>query len=166
LTFLTNVHTRKKQCCEYRSLGAEHDGDGNSCKAEDHFVMREDESDITIIRSSRNPWLFSNCSVKAFKDILKRKNCVSRPGGFYDLGEYMNYVKKEPGQRYSLDDQCRLLYGQNSTCCQIHLQIICHSMMCTDPTTGVCMPEHHGAAMGTECGPGKWCIGANCVSRP
>ncbi|KAK3579626.1 hypothetical protein CHS0354_008267 [Potamilus streckersoni] len=137
-------------------LGAEHDGYLNSCKAKDHFVMSEDQPEMHIMRSSRNPWLFSSCSVNAFKNTLKKRKCVTKPGSFYDIEEYMTYVQTYTGQRYSPDDQCRLHNGLNSKLCETDPPHICHSMRCTNPTTGECLPEYNGAARGTLCGHAKY----------
>ncbi|KAK3591033.1 hypothetical protein CHS0354_026047 [Potamilus streckersoni] len=64
-----------------RSLGASHDGEGDAkdCKAEDHFIMSSalpvfDPKDTY----SRNPWMFSNCSVESFKKTLKTKYATMR----------------------------------------------------------------------------------------
>ncbi|KAL3875191.1 hypothetical protein ACJMK2_038118 [Sinanodonta woodiana] len=58
------------------NLGADHDGEGNSiaCRAEDQFIMTPKNPVFTkSTRHSRNPWIFSNCSVDVFKYSLKNK---------------------------------------------------------------------------------------------
>ena len=47
-------------------ISARHDGDGNSCRAEDQYIMRDiggRPTQDTIL----NPWLFSACSVDYFR---------------------------------------------------------------------------------------------------
>ncbi|KAK3600922.1 hypothetical protein CHS0354_013303, partial [Potamilus streckersoni] len=54
---------------------------------------------------SRNPWIFSNCSVKAFKDTLKDKMCLTNKAVIYNNEEWNRIIEKMPGQIYSLDRQ-------------------------------------------------------------
>ncbi|KAK3583763.1 hypothetical protein CHS0354_022799 [Potamilus streckersoni] len=81
-----------KQIDEKHSLGADHDGENSAtaCKAEDFFIMGPKVKQIDPSETyTKNPWLFSNCSVESFKKTLAKKyvqteetnrmiNCISR----------------------------------------------------------------------------------------
>ncbi|KAK3587255.1 hypothetical protein CHS0354_034399, partial [Potamilus streckersoni] len=55
------------------SLGAVHDGEGaaKDCPSEDYFIMTSYERTFQPEEPyTRNPWLFSNCSVQSFMALL------------------------------------------------------------------------------------------------
>ena len=54
----------------YRSLGAKHDGNENSCRAYDHYIM-EATSSAQSGGKARNPWRFSSCSMNEMSNLLK-----------------------------------------------------------------------------------------------
>ncbi|KAK3575896.1 hypothetical protein CHS0354_034472 [Potamilus streckersoni] len=57
-------------------LGADHDGEDSAiaCDPNDLFIMTPKETVFSRGQPySRNPWMFSNCSVDAFKKTLKYK---------------------------------------------------------------------------------------------
>ncbi|XP_045176007.2 A disintegrin and metalloproteinase with thrombospondin motifs 6-like isoform X2 [Mercenaria mercenaria] len=71
-----------------------------------------------------------------------------------------------PGQHYSPDEQCRLIWGQTSYLCRGpefgNASTICTAMYCRDPSTeSDCVL--HTAARGTTCGNKQWCMGGHCV---
>ncbi|KAL3836830.1 hypothetical protein ACJMK2_022243, partial [Sinanodonta woodiana] len=56
------------------SLGASHDGerDAIDCRAEDQYIMSAEHDPPDPKKPySRNPWLFSMCSVRSMKQTLK-----------------------------------------------------------------------------------------------
>ncbi|KAK3598198.1 hypothetical protein CHS0354_031934 [Potamilus streckersoni] len=60
-------------------IGAAHDGeeDAVDCKAEDEFIMNPYVPTFDPNKMySRNPWQFSNCTVRNFKTSLKAKRRV------------------------------------------------------------------------------------------
>ncbi|KAK3576696.1 hypothetical protein CHS0354_024305 [Potamilus streckersoni] len=72
------------------SLGADHDGEGRAtaCRAEDLFIMTtKDLLFDKCVPYSRNPWIFSNCSVDAFKDVPKNKT-TQPPGESKDAAHH------------------------------------------------------------------------------
>ncbi|KAK3582136.1 hypothetical protein CHS0354_017247 [Potamilus streckersoni] len=148
-----------------RNLGADYDGQGSAvdCKAEDSYIMTPI---IPEVRSdSRNSYIFSNCSVQAFKETLEDKECVSNKGRPYHVADYIQFVKKQPGEAYTLDEQCELILGAGSVNCEFVAADVCRSMRCTDPETNICVDKTFSAASGTLCGQNKWCIEENCVSQ-
>ncbi|KAK3598248.1 hypothetical protein CHS0354_001069, partial [Potamilus streckersoni] len=148
------------------NLGSWHDGEEDSaaCMAEDYFVMTPQAPKVDPTKPyTRNPYIFSKCSVESFKKTLKEKQCVTQPCKLYKEEEYKEFVKVQPGEVYTPDDQCFLIMGAKSNLCQPDPANICQLMRCTDPKTGICMEEHFDAASGTSCGPDKWCFEGRCV---
>ncbi|KAK3579985.1 hypothetical protein CHS0354_025306 [Potamilus streckersoni] len=98
-------------------LGAVHDGEGvaSACKPSDLFLMAP-EMYLPNRRSryTRNPWLFSYCSLASFKTILIAKDCVKVKGIVYNEQEWMNYTMNQPGEVYSLNEQCSIINGPKS----------------------------------------------------
>ncbi|KAK3588398.1 hypothetical protein CHS0354_013724, partial [Potamilus streckersoni] len=101
---------------------------------------------------SRNPWIFSNCSVDAFKKTLKDRHCLYNEGSFFDIKEWNHFMMKSPGEEYPADKQCELIYGPDYSHCGPTSAAICLYLQCKDPETKACLPKHHIAARGTECG--------------
>ncbi|KAK3593454.1 hypothetical protein CHS0354_020219, partial [Potamilus streckersoni] len=102
------------------NLGADHDGEDNAtaCRADDQFIMAPKAPTFNLFEPySRHPYIFSNCSVKAFKDTLKDKMCLRNVGVPYDNEEWNGIIKTMPGQVYSLDQQCELIKGPGSRFC-------------------------------------------------
>ncbi|KAL3861675.1 hypothetical protein ACJMK2_007699, partial [Sinanodonta woodiana] len=105
------------------NLGAVHDGEGDAtdCKAEDQFIMSPAlPVSIEGKAYSRNPWLFSNCSVNAFKSTLRDKDCVTKTPNFapHELDEFNKFVSRLPGEKYSASVQCHLINGPGSRYCE------------------------------------------------
>ncbi|KAK3604347.1 hypothetical protein CHS0354_013858 [Potamilus streckersoni] len=102
----------------FTTLGAEHDGEGDAaaCKSEDFFIMANQTININKQRLHiKNMWLFSNCSVESFKKTLKHKQCVHNIGTVYDLNEWTTFMKNQPGDVFTPQEQCFLLFGPGST---------------------------------------------------
>ncbi|KAK3600131.1 hypothetical protein CHS0354_009267 [Potamilus streckersoni] len=100
------------------SLGAFHDGekDAIACKPEDSFIMTNHtpllNKDTPYIR---NMWFFSNCSVESFRKTLRNKQCVQTAGAVYCVDEWNAFMKKQPGDVFTPQEQCILSYGIGST---------------------------------------------------
>ncbi|KAL3875194.1 hypothetical protein ACJMK2_038121, partial [Sinanodonta woodiana] len=140
------------------NLGSDHDGEGKAvaCRADDYFIMTPYDPKMNKTNSySRNPWIFSTCSVDVFKDTLKDKSCVTNVGQKYDEMEWNEFTKTQPGQVYSLNHQCELYNGHGSSFCGNQTSEICHFMQCTDPFTKDCLPNYFSAYRGTKCGNNK-----------
>ncbi|KAK3592757.1 hypothetical protein CHS0354_016513 [Potamilus streckersoni] len=147
------------------NLGADHDGEGNAvdCNSEDNFIMSSICARPSTIISSKNPWIFSDCSVESIKKSLKKKKCMLVPGSYYDTNEYHQHLEIEAGVAYNASEQCRLLIGRYSEMCETVPADVCHAMRCTIPATGECDTAHNGAADGTVCGDRRKCVQARCV---
>ncbi|KAL3861408.1 hypothetical protein ACJMK2_007443, partial [Sinanodonta woodiana] len=114
------------------SLGAVHDGDDTArgCKAEDGFIMAPVlEAFVPYKLHSRNPWIFSSCSVAAFKRTVVRKPNLTRKPVYTqpELDEWNKFMSKLPGQKYSPSMQCQFIMGLGSYHCGVCVSV---QMMC------------------------------------
>ncbi|XP_053383936.1 A disintegrin and metalloproteinase with thrombospondin motifs 18-like [Mercenaria mercenaria] len=151
------------------NLGADHDGDESSsaCKPDDKNIMAPYITSFSSGETySVNPWRFSTCSVKAFKDFFGRGRCFKDHGNYYDKDEWNKHNEKLPGERFTPEQQCKLISGDNSyVCSNANNEEICRVMGCFDSRRG-CL--EYAAARGTPCGRSgrnKWCIDGKCVQR-
>jgi len=55
------------------SVGAFHDGDSNECSSDDQFVMANISQPLTE-SNFNNPFRFSHCSVRYFKQYISTIN--------------------------------------------------------------------------------------------
>lgn len=61
--------------CLSTSLGADHDGEGTSeaCDAGDEYIMAPTFADLHPDQEyNPNPWMFSKCSIDAFKTYIQQ----------------------------------------------------------------------------------------------
>ena len=59
----------------YCSLGAEHDGQGNTCSANDGFIMAPSVGlSYSDFDFNRNTYIFSSCSQDYFEDYIDELN--------------------------------------------------------------------------------------------
>jgi hypothetical protein len=98
----------------------------DECPSTENFLMTTEP-----IRdaNNRNLLRFSSCSIKKFKTTLLTddKSSVSFKGSC--LQNSPEQVPSEvsqtdyhyPGQIWTADDQCKLVYGQNSTFCRVSI---------------------------------------------
>ncbi|KAL3875287.1 hypothetical protein ACJMK2_038209 [Sinanodonta woodiana] len=116
LTVLTAAHELG------HNLGADHDGEGEglACRANDYFLMSPKEHFFQESKPySRNPWIFSNCSVESFKRALPGKTCLTNVGKFYDGDELWTFMKALPGEVFSYNEQCEFAFGHGSKLCGV-----------------------------------------------
>ncbi|KAH9488704.1 hypothetical protein Btru_059737 [Bulinus truncatus] len=154
------------------SLNARHDGDKNNCSSTDRYIMAGGSSRETT--SNRlNPWLFSPCSISAFTTFIQ--TTLQSSHGVQCLMDSLittssvpDVSARNPGEEYTPDQQCRMIYGNTSRMCRGiefgNASSICTSMFCFDPNTDLTCFEHT-AARGTSCGNEKECIDGDCRYR-
>ncbi|XP_052249846.1 A disintegrin and metalloproteinase with thrombospondin motifs 7-like [Dreissena polymorpha] len=93
------------------NLGAHHDGEkddatASACPPADKFIMVPAVSSFSPgVAYTVNPWRFSTCSVKQFKNYIQSLAATD---------EYKLHSSKLPGELYSPTQQCQLEYGQES----------------------------------------------------
>ncbi|XP_041367237.1 zinc metalloproteinase-disintegrin-like MTP4 [Gigantopelta aegis] len=151
------------------SLGAEHDGDNNTCTPRDRYIMAG-ASFSANVANRYNPWHFSPCSVRYFTKyihtMLNRTAEAACLKNKIDPVEVPDVSNQMPGQLLKPDDQCRQMYGNQSYMCRGKSfggqTDICRAMFCRNPaTSNKCIL--HTAARGTTCADKKWCIDGMCV---
>ncbi|XP_016299075.1 A disintegrin and metalloproteinase with thrombospondin motifs 9-like [Sinocyclocheilus anshuiensis] len=125
--------------------------DSNKCKEDG--VKNQQHVMAPTLNYYTNPWMWSKCSRKYITEFLDTgygecllNEPVSRP---YSLSQQL------PGQIYSVNKQCELIFGPGTQVCPYMTQ--CRRLWCTSPE-GVqrgCRTQHMPWADGTECSPGK-----------
>ena len=109
------------------SLGAPNDGLENisdECPSSENYLMT---SEPIRDANNRNLLRFSSCSIKKLKTTLLSddKSSISFKGScLQNLPEQVPPEVTQtdyhyPGQIWTADDQCKLVYGQNSTFCRV-----------------------------------------------
>ncbi|XP_046366277.2 A disintegrin and metalloproteinase with thrombospondin motifs 18-like [Haliotis rufescens] len=141
-------------------LGSDHDGAyrGKSCSAADGYIMSPLSPLVT------NGFYFSQCSIDSMKkNLLKQSSyCIYNKAPVNHLYESVSTTM--PGQVYNASQQCGAIYGTDFCLSTgTTLADICHKMWCWDPQlTNVCSTKS-AAALGTSCGPNKWCVEGACL---
>ncbi|XP_055999244.1 A disintegrin and metalloproteinase with thrombospondin motifs 9-like [Ostrea edulis] len=110
-----------------------------------------------------SPWTWSYCSselITRFIDAGSAECLLDRPGRRRERSE-----KGEPGELYSIDKQCELMFGPDFKICPYMLD--CKRLWCTDSKSKSkgCKTLHMPWADGTKCGAGKWCQRGTCVTK-
>ncbi|KAK3586284.1 hypothetical protein CHS0354_000169 [Potamilus streckersoni] len=97
---------------------------------------------------NENHWSFSRCSVASFQKTLRNKQCAYtkyvHPFEIYD--EFRKILIKQPGERYTLNEQCHIIKGPGSVYCgkvinKLNSEVYCvidyplssPFKLCTDP---------------------------------
>ncbi|KAK0098756.1 hypothetical protein PV326_004035 [Microctonus aethiopoides] len=141
-----------------------HDDDTKCAKFRDrsrvHNVMCRMLGDNTF------PWEWSKCSRHYVTEFLEAgyANCL--------LDEPRDMIRSDvgrlPGQDYSQDKQCELVFGPGSKICPQMEIDVCKRLWCTAPSWNhypECHTQHTPWADGTPCSHGKWCHRGECVSK-
>lgn len=109
----------------------------------------------------RTPRSWSNCSRTSITEFLDRNwgFCLDDTPGQHDF----KYPTLPAGTMYDADHQCRLLYGEGAESCKgiEVLENICVTLWCR--VNNKCSTKLQAAAVGTLCGPNKWCFNGQCV---
>ncbi|XP_057333026.1 A disintegrin and metalloproteinase with thrombospondin motifs 9-like isoform X2 [Microplitis mediator] len=125
-----------------------------------HKVMSRMLDDNTF------PWEWSKCSRHYVTEFLEAgyANCL--------LDEPRDMIRSDagrlPGEDYSENKQCELVFGPGSKICP-HIEIdVCKRLWCTAPSWNhqpQCHTQHMPWADGTPCAFGMWCHRGECVSK-
>uniref|UniRef100_A0A2C9LSC4 Peptidase M12B domain-containing protein n=1 Tax=Biomphalaria glabrata TaxID=6526 RepID=A0A2C9LSC4_BIOGL len=152
------------------SLSAEHDGDGNSCRFEDRYIMAATDSDSTQ-GTELHPWIFSNCSVANFTNLFQQLLQTSRgqmclntklsADDSYDVKSYL-------GQRYPPDQQCQRRLNKTDVVFyrNLHDTDLCLTLYCSFADYTSYYSQSEPAYYGTSCASGKVCKQGECVTDP
>merc|ERR1712226_217434 len=151
------------------NLGAGHDGQG-SCPQDLSYIMSASSGGTVSADILANAFTFSECSILAFRSLLRGNTdnyprvCVTDQVCQHDSP--VTGLDQLPGERYDINDQCMLRSGttQGSGCGSLQNDDICQRLWCDHPTLDRrCTSSTPGAADGTPCASGKWCVSGSCV---
>uniref|UniRef100_A0A8C4TMR2 ADAM metallopeptidase with thrombospondin type 1 motif 7 n=1 Tax=Erpetoichthys calabaricus TaxID=27687 RepID=A0A8C4TMR2_ERPCA len=138
------------------SFGIQHDGTNNDCEpiGKRPFIMSPQ------LLYGAAPPIWSRCSREYITRFFDRGwgLCLDEPPA-QDTIE-LEFVP--PGVIYDASHQCRLQYGSDSIFCD-DMDNVCNTLWCTVHNT--CHSKLDAAVDGTKCGPHKWCIDGECLSR-
>lgn len=156
------------------NLGAGHDGIENTCSFNDQYIMAAYSIQLTE-DNFRNAFVFSPCSVSEFRIFLNRLATSLRPVDKCLVSlrsppiNTSTVLGELPGRRYTPDQQCQLIYGQQSYYCggRDEDMKLCRYMECFHPVWRFCYVHFDQRAFdGTHCANRSMCIDGSCVVRP
>ncbi|XP_064650357.1 A disintegrin and metalloproteinase with thrombospondin motifs 6-like [Lineus longissimus] len=140
------------------TLGMDHDGDGNNCKAETYMMAYNGGIGPSAL-------LWSECSVEAYREFIRAtgSNCLADT----PHPDAWRPPEDKPGSFYNMNEQCGFYQGPSSKWCnstEITLGDPCRRLVCYDPgNMAMCIASRSPMLEGTECGTGKWCTGGGCT---
>ncbi|XP_025423198.1 A disintegrin and metalloproteinase with thrombospondin motifs 9-like isoform X2 [Sipha flava] len=148
-------------------LNMPHDNDAK-CK---DFEGIDKMSHVMSIKLSQDthPWTWSVCSRHFLTEYLEAGNgkCLQDdPSTDYLQIENQRDKKYLPGESYSADKQCELIYGSKSKICSY--MPVCQKLWCTTGSEEKdgCITQHMPWAEGTKCWDDKkWCQEGKCVPK-
>ncbi|CAL4063966.1 unnamed protein product, partial [Meganyctiphanes norvegica] len=140
-------------------LGLSHDGDtmaANDCELEG--IRGSVMAPLVAATFSRFHW--SSCSKKEYHDKASRWKCLQDPPAWN-----ATKVSSKIQYQYSLDDQCRMEFGEGFALCGAFSTDPCTHLWCSNKTTPTLCKTKKGPPLeGTTCGNGKWCRNGFCES--
>nr|KAG5701023.1 hypothetical protein BaRGS_022734 [Batillaria attramentaria] len=128
----------------FTGLGAKHDGQENSCNSADRYVMAGSGLHPETEANKRNPWHFSSCSVDYFNTHLNfmvtegfEDSCLLKQS----TADGVPTVSGLPGQRSGPDEQCQMIYGNESYLCRRQGRVY-QDKTCNDMPSGNCYDKN------------------------
>ncbi|XP_060601308.1 disintegrin and metalloproteinase domain-containing protein 1b-like isoform X3 [Ruditapes philippinarum] len=147
------------------SLGAVHDGQGNTCSGSDNYIMASVNNIVGDPNIGQNIWKFSPCTGQEFQTYInildgRGDNCLLTTSSSSNIPT----TPRPMAESYSADQTCVYRFGVGSYVCRSiqNYETICTSMFCNQPGTSQCYSTI--PAEGTPCGQGKWCEQGRCVT--
>ncbi|XP_056021490.1 A disintegrin and metalloproteinase with thrombospondin motifs 9-like [Ostrea edulis] len=156
------------------SLGASHDdssGNGGNCSADDNYIMApQHQMDPDKVK---NLYQFSSCSTNKIVQHIRSEapQCLSDENHNF-LYSY-NLDKQPPGQMFTQETQCKLVFGDNSTVCYYATKsssdpdAFCGNIWCQNPNNPkMCQTKARLVTLpGTICDDNKICRMGKCVPK-
>ncbi|KAH8388555.1 hypothetical protein KR093_009637, partial [Drosophila rubida] len=118
----------------------------------------------SVMGDHMHPWSWSKCSQHYVSEFLEKmdKSCLENTPS--RVLSHLN--TKLPGEIYSLDHQCQLIHGNQSTHCAFDTE--CRRLFCNanSHANELCRSSNLPWADGTPCNNDRyWCQRGNCVPR-
>ncbi|XP_068213215.1 A disintegrin and metalloproteinase with thrombospondin motifs 3-like [Palaemon carinicauda] len=142
-------------------LGLSHDGDrgaGNTCQ--DEGFQGSVMAPLVAATFSRFHW--SQCSKKEYHAKAADWSCM------FNKPQWKNATKISSSiqYQYSLDDQCRMEFGEGYTLCRSYgMTDPCTHLWCSNTSVPhLCKTKKGPPLEGTSCGDQKWCRNGICES--
>ncbi|XP_020909865.2 A disintegrin and metalloproteinase with thrombospondin motifs 3 isoform X2 [Exaiptasia diaphana] len=139
------------------TLGMEHDGFHNNCTKDTlkGSVM------APLVRSKFDRFYWSACSRRELIDHFHALWCLDdKPHQFN-----RTLMQQLPGQIYSLDEQCKMDFGNSFSSCKTpYERKKCSKLWCDEYTySSWCRTRNTPPLEGTTCGERMWCRYGHCV---
>ncbi|XP_046400011.1 A disintegrin and metalloproteinase with thrombospondin motifs 9-like isoform X2 [Ischnura elegans] len=121
-----------------------------------------------MLDHNTHPWSWSNCSRHYLTDFLEtgRGKCLLDAPTKDENKRMSNNEEKLPGENFTEDRQCELVFGAGSKICSY--MPVCSRLWCNtalgEEKEG-CRTQHMPWADGTSCGDGLWCQKGKCVTQ-
>ncbi|XP_053382299.1 A disintegrin and metalloproteinase with thrombospondin motifs 7-like isoform X2 [Mercenaria mercenaria] len=155
------------------NMGIKHDVDYNdtACLDEKLYIMAGTLGFVSTAEDANNPWYFSSCSVSEMDRLMSTvtvvdgKTCLERHS--YAVNEY-NTIRTSDllGEIFSLDEQCKLLNGEDSYHCNNTIiakdEICWRGLLCKSKHNDYC--DYKTPLPGSSCGGTKKCYRGECVN--
>ncbi|KAL9984449.1 hypothetical protein ACROYT_G006741 [Oculina patagonica] len=143
------------------TLGMEHDGVNNNCSKD----VIKGSIMAPLVRSRFDRFYWSSCSRRDLLTKLKALWCLDD----VPFRNQIPYLKKLPGQIYTIDMQCQHNFGKNTRFCSGMKRDPCVELWCSRLSYSTynnryCQTRRTAALEGTKCGVNKWCRLGRCVS--
>lgn len=154
------------------NLGVPNDGLENisdECSASDNYLMTSEPSRDA---NSRSLLRFSSCSIKKLKANLlteDKSNVAFKGICLKNVPEQIPTEATQteyhyPGQIWTADDQCKLVYGLNASFCRDKVDHVCGNLYCRISNMENRCIAIGAAAEGTSCGEARICLQEVCTS--
>ncbi|XP_013098906.2 A disintegrin and metalloproteinase with thrombospondin motifs 9 [Stomoxys calcitrans] len=141
-------------------LNMPHDDDYRCKQFNKPGVKRRRHIMSSVMERDIHPWSWSDCSRYYVSEFFEKEDisCLEdTPTKFLP-----NYNTKQPGQIYTLDQQCQLIHGNESVHCPNGVD--CKHLWCKSNTN--CHSSNLPWADGTPCNDDRfWCMKGECVPR-
>ncbi|KAF2368770.1 Thrombospondin type-1 (TSP1) repeat [Trinorchestia longiramus] len=143
-------------------LGLSHDGDSsssNTCVSEG--LMGSVMAPLVAATFTNFHW--SRCSRTEYLNLVSSWDCMTTPPSWANATTVSSVIS----YHYSLDDQCRMEFGEGYGLCRsFGLSDSCSHLWCANKSTShLCKTKKGPPLEGTVCGEGKWCRFGVCSSR-
>nr|XP_058944082.1 A disintegrin and metalloproteinase with thrombospondin motifs 9-like isoform X2 [Pocillopora verrucosa] len=137
-----------------------HDGDNNLCtrsRGDQHLMAPS-------LSFDSKPWSWSSCSREKITRFLELGygSCLENKPSEKNQSKYHGAL---PGEIYSVDKQCQMIFGEESRLCPYMEP--CRRLWCVKMIgkRKGCSTHHMPWADGTPCAKRKWCIKGQCVRK-